>query len=85
MEMRRLVFVGVGGQGNLLASRLLGEASLAAGIPAVVSEIHGMAQRGGIVESAVIMGGATSPIVSNGEADVLVGFEPMETLRALAK
>jgi len=85
MEMRRLVFVGVGGQGNLLASRLLGEASLAAGIPAVVSEIHGMAQRGGIVESAVIMGGATSPIVSNGEADVLVGFEPVETLRALAK
>jgi indolepyruvate ferredoxin oxidoreductase beta subunit len=85
MEMRRLVFVGVGGQGNLLASRLLGEASLAAGIPAVVSEIHGMAQRGGIVESAVIMGGATSPIVSNGEADVLVGFEPAETLRALAK
>jgi indolepyruvate ferredoxin oxidoreductase beta subunit len=85
METRRLVFVGVGGQGNLLASRLLGEASLAAGIPAVVSEIHGMAQRGGIVESAVIMGGATSPIVSNGEADVLVGFEPVETLRALAK
>lgn len=85
METRRLVFVGVGGQGNLLASRLLGEASLAAGIPAVVSEIHGMAQRGGIVESAVIMGGATSPIVSNGEADVLVGFEPLETLRALAK
>ena len=85
METRRLVFVGVGGQGNLLASRLLGEACLAAGIPAVVSEIHGMAQRGGIVESAVIMGGATSPIVSNGEADVLVGFEPVETLRALVK
>ena len=85
METKRLVFVGVGGQGNLLASRLLGEACLAAGIPSVVSEIHGMAQRGGIVESAVIMGGATSPIVSNGEADVLVGFEPVETLRALIK
>jgi indolepyruvate ferredoxin oxidoreductase beta subunit len=85
METRRLVFVGVGGQGNLLASRLVGEAALSVGIPAVVSEIHGMAQRGGIVESAVILGGATSPIVSNGEADVLIGFEPVETLRALGK
>jgi indolepyruvate ferredoxin oxidoreductase beta subunit len=85
MESKRLVFIGVGGQGNLLASRLLGEASLAAKIPAVVSEIHGMAQRGGIVESAVLMGDVSSPIVSVGEADVLVGFEPIETLRALAK
>jgi indolepyruvate ferredoxin oxidoreductase beta subunit len=85
MEPRRIVFIGVGGQGNLLASRLLGEASLSARIPAVVSEIHGMAQRGGIVESAVLMGDIKSPIVSNGEADVLLGFEPMETLRALGK
>jgi indolepyruvate ferredoxin oxidoreductase beta subunit len=85
METKRIVFVGVGGQGNLLASRLLGEACLSAGIPAVVSEIHGMAQRGGIVESAVAMGDATSPIVSKGEADILIGFEPSETLRALNK
>jgi len=85
MKPRRLVFIGVGGQGNLLASRLLGEAALSVGIPAVVSEIHGMAQRGGIVESAVLLGEVTSPIVSDGEADVLVGFEPLETLRALRK
>jgi indolepyruvate ferredoxin oxidoreductase, beta subunit len=85
METKRLVFIGVGGQGNLLASRLLGEAALAEGIPAVVSEIHGMAQRGGIVESAVLIGNVTSPIVSPGEADVLVSFEPVETLRALGK
>ena len=85
MEVKRIVFVGVGGQGNLLASRLVGEACISANIPVVVSEIHGMAQRGGIVESAVVMGGATSPIVSNGEADVLIGFEPSETLRALNK
>ena len=84
METKRIVFVGVGGQGNLLATRLLGEACLSAGIPAVVSEIHGMAQRGGIVESALVMG-ASSPIVSKGEADVLIGFEPLETLRALNK
>jgi indolepyruvate ferredoxin oxidoreductase beta subunit len=85
METKRIVFVGVGGQGNLLASRLLGEASLALSIPAVVSEIHGMAQRGGIVESAVLLGDVSSPIVSMGEADVLVGFEPVETLRAMGK
>jgi indolepyruvate ferredoxin oxidoreductase beta subunit len=85
METRRCVFVGVGGQGNLLASRLLGEAALSMGIPAVVSEIHGMAQRGGVVESAVMMGDVTSPIVSHGEANILIGFEPLETLRTLAK
>jgi len=85
METKRMVFIGVGGQGNLLASRLLGEAALSMGIPTVVSEIHGMAQRGGIVESAVLLGEVTSPIVSNAEADVLIGFEPLETLRALGK
>jgi indolepyruvate ferredoxin oxidoreductase beta subunit len=85
METKRLVFIGVGGQGNLLASRLVGEAAISMGIPTVVSEIHGMAQRGGIVESAVLLGDITSPIVSAAEADVLIGFEPLETLRALAK
>jgi indolepyruvate ferredoxin oxidoreductase beta subunit len=85
METKRVVLVGVGGQGNILASRLVGEACIAAGIPAVVSEIHGMAQRGGIVETDVVIGDATSPIVSGGEADVLIGFEPSETLRALNK
>jgi indolepyruvate ferredoxin oxidoreductase beta subunit len=85
METKRVVFIGVGGQGNLLASRLLGEAALSSSIPAVVSEIHGMAQRGGIVESAVLLGEVSSPIVSNGEADVFVGFEPLETLRGLTK
>ena len=85
METKRCVFVGVGGQGNLLASNLLGQAALSMGIPVVVSEIHGMAQRGGVVESAVLLGGAASPIVSNGETDVLVSFEPLETLRILTK
>lgn len=56
-----------------------------AGMPVNVSEVHGMAQRGGVVESAVVLGGALSPIVSNGEADVLIGFEPSETLRAMVK
>jgi len=85
MVTKRIVFVGVGGQGNLLASRLLGEAALASRLPVKVAEVHGMAQRGGVVESSVIMGQAVSPIVSDGEADVIVGFEPAETLRALNK
>ncbi|MCP4669609.1 MAG: indolepyruvate oxidoreductase subunit beta [Deltaproteobacteria bacterium] len=85
METKRIVLIGVGGQGNLLTSRLLGEAALSLGIPAVVSEIHGMAQRGGIVEAAVLMGDVTSPIVSSGESDIFLGFEPLETLRGLGK
>ena len=85
MEKARCIFVGVGGQGNLLASNLLGLSALSLGIPVVVSEIHGMAQRGGVVESAVLLGGISSPIVSDGEADVLVSFEPLETMRILNK
>ncbi|MBI4799829.1 MAG: indolepyruvate oxidoreductase subunit beta [Desulfarculus sp.] len=85
MKTQRIVNVGVGGQGNLLASNLLGQAALDAGLPVVVSEIHGMAQRGGVVESAVIIGQAKSPIVSDAEADIIVSFEPVETLRILNK
>jgi indolepyruvate ferredoxin oxidoreductase beta subunit len=85
METKRLVIVAVGGQGNLLASSVLGEAALLKGIPLNMSEIHGMAQRGGVVESALVFGDAKSTIVSDGEADILVGFEPAETLRALNK
>jgi len=85
METKRLVMVAVGGQGNLLASSVLGEAARLAGVPMRMSEIHGMAQRGGVVESALIFGDAHSTIISDGDADVLMGFEPAETLRALAK
>jgi indolepyruvate ferredoxin oxidoreductase beta subunit len=85
METKRLIIVAVGGQGNLLASKVLGEAALAAGIPVRMSEIHGMAQRGGVVESALVFGDAQSTIISDGEADAVVGFEPLETLRALNK
>jgi indolepyruvate ferredoxin oxidoreductase beta subunit len=85
MKPTRLIIVAVGGQGNLLASKVLGEAALAADVPVRMSEIHGMAQRGGVVESAIVFGDARSTIISDGEADVLVGFEPAETLRALKK
>ena len=85
METKRLIIVAVGGQGNLLASKVLGEAALISDIPVKMSEIHGMAQRGGVVESAIVFGDAQSTIISDGEADILLGFEPSETLRALNK
>ena len=85
MDVTRLIIVAVGGQGNLLASRVLGEAALMSGVPVRMSEIHGMAQRGGVVESAIVFGDAQSTIISDAEADVLLGFEPVETLRGLCK
>lgn len=85
MKTTRLIIVAVGGQGNLLASKVLGEAALTAGVPVRMSEIHGMAQRGGVVESAILFGDAGSTIISDSETDVLVSFEPSEALRAMNK
>lgn len=85
IDTTRLIIVAVGGQGNLLASKVIGEAALMSDVPVRMSEIHGMAQRGGVVESAIVFGDAQSNIISDGEADVLVGFEPVESLRALNK
>lgn len=85
MDVTRLIIVAVGGQGNLLASRVLAEAARRSGVPVRMSEIHGMAQRGGVVESALVFGDAQSTIISDGEADILLGFEPAEALRALKK
>ena len=73
---------GVGGQGTLTATNLLAQAVLDCGIDVTAGEIHGMAQRGGVVESALLIGLA-SPKIGHGEADVILGFEPLETLRAL--
>lgn len=85
MKTVRIFFTGVGGQGNVLASKLLGEAALLSNIPVVLSEIHGMSQRGGVVESTAVIGGALSPVIADGEADILMAFEPLEALRALCK
>jgi len=79
----RIFLTGVGGQGTLLASRVLGEAALAAGFNPMVSETHGMAQRGGIVVSTVVLGDLQSPLVSPGEADIVLSFEALEAFRAL--
>ncbi|MBW1917974.1 MAG: indolepyruvate oxidoreductase subunit beta [Deltaproteobacteria bacterium] len=81
----RIFCTGVGGQGTLLASRVLGEAAMTAGYSVLVSETHGMAQRGGVVESAVIIGALASPIISPGEADIVLSFEALEAFRALSR
>ncbi len=84
-EGYRILAVGVGGQGILLFSRVLGEAALAEGYQVAMSEVHGMAQRGGVVETNIVLGEVKSPYISPGEADVLVGLEPVEALRALSR
>jgi indolepyruvate ferredoxin oxidoreductase, beta subunit len=76
--------VGVGGQGVLMASTVLGSAAVAEGYEAAMSEVHGMAQRGGSVLCSVRMGqDILSPLIPAGGADLLLGFEPVETYRAL--
>ena len=84
-QRTKLLFVGVGGQGVLTAARVVGEAALAAGMNPMVGQLHGMAQRGGSVEATVLLGRGESAFVELGGADVLIGLEPMEALRALPK
>ena len=78
-----LVIVGVGGQGTLLASKILGHLALKEGCGVKVSEVHGMSQRGGSVITHVRVGNEVySPIVADGEADFLLSFEELEAARA---
>ena len=77
--------VGVGGQGVLLASTVLGNAAVSAGLEVAMSEVHGMAQRGGSVQCSVRIGKEIfSPLIPSGGADLLLGFQPVETLRNIA-
>ncbi len=78
----KIFMVGVGGQGTLTATTILAKACLLRGLPVTSGEIHGMAQRGGVVESTLLIG-LKSPKIGSGEADILLGFDPLETLRAL--
>ena len=85
MKTTRIMIVAVGGQGNILAARVLGEAAAAAGITPRMSEFHGMAQRGGVVESMMLLGEGKGYCIADGTADVLLSFEPSETIRAAKK
>ena len=82
MQGLNIMIVGVGGQGTLLASRVLGAAALSAGFDVKVSEVHGMSQRGGSVVTYVRFGEQiSSPLIDKGEADVILCFEQLEALR----
>ena len=82
METKNVMIVGVGGQGSLLASKLLGKLLLTKGYDIKVSEVHGMSQRGGSVVTYVRFGDKVySPIIDKGEADFIVSFEMLEAAR----
>lgn len=82
MQTKNIMIVGVGGQGTLLTSRILGGITLQAGYDVKLSEVHGMAQRGGSVVTYVRYGDkVTEPIVEEGQADLLIAFERLEALR----
>lgn len=79
-----IMIVGVGGQGTLLASRILGNVAIKCGYDVKVSEVHGMSQRGGSVVTYVKYGKeVNSPIIDLGEADTILAFEKLEAIRAL--
>lgn len=82
MAAKNIMIVGVGGQGTLLTSRILGNLTVAGGLDVKLSEVHGMAQRGGSVVTFVRYGEKVAePIVEEGQADVIIAFERLEALR----
>jgi len=81
---KNIMIVGVGGQGTLLASRIIGNAVISEGHDVKISEVHGMSQRGGSVVTYVKFGDAVySPVIDRGEADIILAFETLEAYRAL--
>ena len=82
MTTKNIMIVGVGGQGTLLTSRIIGKTALSMGLDVKISEVHGMAQRGGSVVTFVRFGEQVSePVVEEGQADVIIAFERLEALR----
>ena len=85
MKTYNVYIAGVGGQGVVRTSIIIGLACVKKGVNVVMSEIHGMAQRGGSVPAEMKIGEAYSPIIEKGGADLLISFEPAESLRAMSK
>ena len=83
--MTDIYLVGVGGQGIITASRIIGDAAILAGKNFLLSETHGMAQRGGSVVCTARIGDVYSPLIPDGKADVVLSFELLEALRAVCK
>jgi len=85
MKPYNIYICGVGGQGIIKTSIVIGEAAMKSEMSVVMSEVHGMAQRGGVVSTELKIGDSKSPIIKNSSADLLIAFEPMEALRAISK
>lgn len=85
MNSYNIYICGVGGQGIIKTSIVIGEAAMKSDLGVVMSEIHGMSQRGGVVSTELKIGDSKSPIIEDMSADLLIAFEPMEALRAVSK
>jgi indolepyruvate ferredoxin oxidoreductase beta subunit len=81
----KIYLIGIGGQGTIKTATIIGEAAMAQGLNVVMSEVHGMAQRGGTVVTEIKIGQVESPLVERNAADLILAFEPSEILRALDK
>jgi len=81
----KIYLTGVGGQGIIRISTIIGEAAMKKGLKAVMSELHGMAERGGVVTTEMKIGSASSALIQKGNADLLLALEPVEALRSLEK
>ncbi|MCD6496946.1 MAG: indolepyruvate oxidoreductase subunit beta [Deltaproteobacteria bacterium] len=84
-DKTKIFISGVGGQGSITTTLIIGEAAAKAGLNVVASEIHGMAQRGGIVQTTVLIGDLHGAMIPDGGADILIAFEPAEAVRFLKK
>lgn len=82
---QRFLFAGVGGQGVLTGAKILAQAMLQQGVHVFMSEVHGMAQRGGSVVCTVCAGDLHSPLIADGAADAIISMEPVESLRRINK
>ena len=84
-EVYKIYLIGIGGQGTVKTATIIGEAAMDQGLNVVMSEVHGMAQRGGTVITEVKIGNAESPLIEKNSADMILSFEPAELLRVLDK
>jgi indolepyruvate ferredoxin oxidoreductase beta subunit len=84
-SLYKIYLTGVGGQGIIRISTIIGEAAMKKGLKVVMSELHGMAERGGIVTTELKIGDACSALIQKGSADLLLALEPVEALRSLEK
>ena len=85
MRTVNVFFAGVGGQGIITGASIIARAAVDDGVNAIMSEVHGMAQRGGSVVCELRLGNVRSPLIPQGEADVLIAFEPVEAVRNLPR